>query len=160
MAEQIIEQHTEAVELPQQVKEALERIPKEKRNDVLLYITRLERFSGILPPPQLLEHYEQILPGLAERIVSLAERQSAHRISMEGKVVGGQVWESRIGQVCGLIIALVGLGLGAYLGMNGHETLGGVIGGTPLAGLVGVFVYGKKQQKTELAEKSGKQRKK
>lgn len=160
MVEQGREEKTEGIELPSQVKEALERIPKEKRNDVLLYITRLERFSGILPPPQLLEHYERILPGLAERIVSLAERQSAHRISIERKVVGGQVWESRIGQVCGLVIALVGLGFGTYLGLNGHEVLGGVIGGTPLAGLVGVFVYGKKQQKAELADKSGKQRKK
>ncbi len=38
--------------------------------------------SGPLPAPQLGE-YNQVLPGLADRIVSAMENQSAHRIGLE-----------------------------------------------------------------------------
>jgi hypothetical protein len=38
------------------------------------------QFSGPLPGPQTLQGYEQILPGAAERIMALAERQAAHRM--------------------------------------------------------------------------------
>jgi len=49
---------------------------------------RTTSFSGPLPPPQALREYDQIVPGLATRIVAQAERQTEHRISLEAKVVG------------------------------------------------------------------------
>ncbi len=40
---------------------------------------RHELFEGPLPPPDLLKQYEQTLPGIAERIVRMAEEEQAHR---------------------------------------------------------------------------------
>ncbi|MGC6485047.1 MAG: DUF2335 domain-containing protein [Candidatus Puniceispirillales bacterium] len=36
-------------------------------------------FSGPLPPPQILEQYEECLPGAADRIMSRAEKEQSHR---------------------------------------------------------------------------------
>ncbi len=41
------------------------------------------RFQGPLPPPQMLREYEDVFSGCADRIVAMAERQSAHRQAME-----------------------------------------------------------------------------
>ena len=35
--------------------------------------------AGPLPPPEILREYDQALPGLADRIVSMAEGQANHR---------------------------------------------------------------------------------
>ena len=34
-------------------------------------------FSGPIPPPSIIEGYERVLPGSADRIISMAEKQSA-----------------------------------------------------------------------------------
>ena len=46
-------------------------------------ISRTEFNSGPLPVPSLLEEYDRIVPGGAERIFALAEEQTRHRLEME-----------------------------------------------------------------------------
>ena len=46
-------------------------------------------FSGPLPPPGVLEGYERVLPGSAERIFTMAEKQLEHRLHLEKVVVEG-----------------------------------------------------------------------
>ena len=43
--------------------------------------TRVQRaeFTGPVPPPRWLEGYEQIVPGAANRLISLAETEARHR---------------------------------------------------------------------------------
>lgn len=41
---------------------------------------RSERFSGPIPPRSSFEGYERILPGAANRILSMAEKEQNHRI--------------------------------------------------------------------------------
>jgi uncharacterized membrane protein len=48
-------------------------------------------FSGPLPPPALLAKYNEVIPNGAERIMAMAERQSAHREFLEKQVVAGNV---------------------------------------------------------------------
>lgn len=48
------------------------------------------RFTeGPLPPPDILEAYDKVVPNGADRIMSLAERQSQHRQDMEARVIEG-----------------------------------------------------------------------
>lgn len=60
--------------------------------------SRQEFFSGPLPPPEKLEHYDRIVPGLAERIVGLTERQSAHRQQLERENLHENIRAARAGQ--------------------------------------------------------------
>jgi len=55
--------------------EVLESLPEEIREVVL----QAASFSGPLPPPPMFREYEDVLPGAGDRILSMAERQAAHR---------------------------------------------------------------------------------
>lgn len=104
----VAEQSHEAVLNPE-VREAIKGLRPEQRK-VVIQAIRQESFSGPIPHPELLRKYEDVKPGFAERIVSMAERQLDHRINCEDKVVDGSVSESKRGQNYGLIVALMFFG--------------------------------------------------
>jgi|GEM_PF-4775651 len=58
----------------------LDGLPPETREVVMSFV---KHHSGPLPPPEQLEACGAIIPGGAERIMIMAEKQSAHRIEME-----------------------------------------------------------------------------
>lgn len=95
-----------------------------------------QSFTGPLPPPKLLSEYDQVLPGLAERIVKMAETEGNHRRSVESRLVRLSEW----GIGSALLIALV-LAAGGFTLLWNGKTLEGL---TPLVlavgGLVTVFV--------------------
>jgi len=64
--------------------------------------TRAESFSGPLPPPVVLKQYDEIVPGAAERILSMAESQSQHRQQLERSVIESDIKNSRLGLHYGL----------------------------------------------------------
>jgi len=79
-----------------------------------------EVFSGPLPPPHILSQYNQIVPGAAERIITMAESQSQHRQRIEDKVIESDIRNSRLGLHYGLIIGLVAVIGGTVCILNGH----------------------------------------
>ncbi len=108
-------------------------------------------FSGPIPPPSILSEYDQITPGLAERIVSMAETEASHRHGMDTQAISADISfqnkmfaEARLGQVFGLIIGVTAIAAGAYTAVNGAQWPGGIIGGGGVIGLVSVFIYGRK----------------
>lgn len=114
-----------------------------KDKAVVIEAIRNESFSGPLPHPKILQGYDDVASGLAERIVQMAEREQAHRLACEEQMVRGAVNETVRGQWFGLIVAILLIGVAALLGMYGHEWLGGVIGGATIISLVTVFVTNK-----------------
>jgi uncharacterized membrane protein len=101
--------------------------------------------SGPLPPPQVLERYEQICPGSAERFLTMAEEQSAHRRTIEKAVIASNVARERDGQRFALAIALVFCTAGTILVLNGHDSGAWVMIGS-IAGLVSTFLYGSRRR--------------
>ena len=133
-------------------------IPKQKVADIQSpettnkILAQETSFSGPIPPPAILQGYNQITPGLAERIVSMAEKEASHRHEIEHKELTADISdqnkifsEARLGQICGLIIGLAAIIAGAYTATNGAQWPGGIIGGGGVIGLVSVFIYGRKQ---------------
>src|SRR6266508_605347 len=93
-------------------------------------IAKLERtvtHEGPLPPPQQLQAYDRVLPGLAERIVSMAEREQNNRHAMQRVEVEGGLELARRGQRYGLAVAVLVLVVSLILVLTGHEVVGGVI---------------------------------
>ena len=111
-------------------------------------------FSGPIPPPALLEKYNELIPNGAERILAMAEKQSTHREYLEKRVVDGNVSNQTRGSYFGFIISLVAILSGVWLIAHGKSTEGLVAIITSLGGLVSVFFYSKYQQKKEREEKS------
>lgn len=114
------------------------------------------QFSGPIPSPELLIGYEQIEQGLANRIITMAEKEQNNRLIIEQKQINldekqMSLFEKEIdnkyklslmGLISGLIIALFGLGASTYLGATGKTWASGIMGAGTLGGLVAVFVKG------------------
>jgi uncharacterized membrane protein len=121
-------------------------------------------FTGPIPPPEMIGAYESALPGLANRIMMMAESEGQHRHAQEQKALDAEIETKRqalnadiesnkklvdahirevwIGQVFALVIALVALCLGAYVAVQGYQFAGAVIGAGGLAGIVTAFLRG------------------
>lgn len=110
-------------------------------------------FSGPLPPPEILQKYNEVLPGAAERILRMAESQHHHRQQLEKKVVESNTFSQMAGMVLGFVIAMTAIGGGIWLTSKGKSGAGLTSIIAALAALVGVFIYGKMQQGKELVEK-------
>ena len=113
-----------------------------------------ETFSGPLPPPAILAAYNQIIPNAADRILAMAERQSAHREALEARVVEGNLASQRRGSYFAFLIMLVAILGGLYVLSRGMS-LGGlttIIVAT--GGQLGVFIYSRREQRRERVEKS------
>ena len=64
---------------------------------------------GPLPPPEMLDGYERTLPGTAERILSMAEKQQDHRQMIEKAVIVGNLRDQRLGVVFAFLLGLTGI---------------------------------------------------
>lgn len=114
---------------------------------------RAASFSGPLPPPGILAQYNEIIPGLADRLVVILEDQSKHRRELEKRVIFANTRSETLGQIFALIIALA-FGIGSLALIHYGKSIEGITGlVTVVTGLVGVFIYGRHRQKNELAEK-------
>jgi len=125
-------------------------------------LARIEQqfhYSGPIPPPDLLERFDRVLPGLAARIVAMAEAEGDHRRKIEKEMNDAcyldatrERTERRIGQVFGLLIGTVAIVAGAIVSIKGQPWAGGFIGGGPLVGLVTAFIYGRSKAHEEERE--------
>jgi uncharacterized membrane protein len=109
------------------------------------------RPEGILPPPEILQAYEAIVHGSAERLLDVFEKLSVHRRSLETRAQEAQIADTRRGQIFGLVIGLAAIVSGSLTAIFGSPLAGGFIGGGGVIGLVSVFVLGqypRKQGKT------------
>ena len=132
-------------------------------------------WSAPMPPPAVLQRYEETLPGAADRILTMAEKQQDHRQEQErtqqshhqeqerkqqshryeqenallamtrSNIVGSAV-RSYLGMILGFLIAITGIVCGTYLVANGNGVTGLAAFVASLATLAGVSVYGIKTQ--------------
>jgi uncharacterized membrane protein len=112
-------------------------------------------YSGPIPLPTHLEHYESIVPGAAERIIILAEGEAAHRREIEKMAMSADINlsgrdknQTAAGQWLAFLIVLAFLGSGIYLMTNGIIIGGAVVSGmgVSLVGIVTAFL-GKSKNK-------------
>lgn len=133
-------------------------LPLGEESRKLLQISRQQEvtqsFSGPLPPPVVLREYNDIIPGLADRIVAQAEQQTEHRIRLEAKVINADILKSWAGLVCGLVVSLTCIGSGVICILHGHDWAGATIATGAVVGLVSTFIYGTTARKAERTEKA------
>lgn len=125
-------------------------------------------FSGPLPPPAFLRSYEEVHPGLAQKIISNWQAESEHRRARElqeqnhvhqvtkdqqrheHRIDRGNARRQSRGQQYGRQIAFGGLLVVILLAWMGHPTTAGVFGVGVLVALVVVFVTGKALSRGEV----------
>ncbi len=154
-------QQPEGLNVPPELKAILAdpNISEEKKDKILKAVVsisvRKASFSGPIPPPEYLIGYNNAIPGGAERILAMAEKQSAHRMQLEDYAVRQDFKQSRLGQIFGFVLGILGLGVATALALDGHEAVASILGTTTIVALVSVFVLGKRAQEKDLEKKRG-----
>ncbi len=125
-----------------------------KNKVVAQTITTAAHFAGPIPPPSLLDGYEAILPGSADRILSMAEKQSSHRMELENKVIDSKIRDSQLGMLLGFCIAFVVIVIGGFLIYKDKNILGFSTILTAMVALVSAFIYGTNSNRKERENKT------
>jgi uncharacterized membrane protein len=74
-------------------------------------------YKGPLPPSREFAGYEQALPGAADRILAITEKEAEHRRKNQEKLTAAAIKYSGRGQIFALVISilsLIGVGLSIY----------------------------------------------
>lgn len=127
--------------------------PANRPAEALERVSITQSFQGPLPPPGFLAKYNEAFSGCAERIVAMTEQQLTHRHALESRAIDGKLNAERRGQTLGFILALTAIVGGGGLIALGKDASGltAILGA--LAGLVAVFVYGRRKDAEERREK-------
>lgn len=136
--------------------------PRKPEPDKLL-VSHTQIHQEIIPHPELLERYERLLPGTAERLLRLAESETEHRRALERQaqsanataqsaqidlqrqaqaLAGLQTRKAfisdAIGQVFGLIVALACVAAAVWLAER-QPWVAGLLAGIPSAAVIRAF---------------------
>src|SRR6266487_6387560 len=87
---------------------------KNQATHLLASVHRESIFLGPLPPPEALAKYEEVLPGAADRIITMAEKQVGHRQKLESKVVGSNTFNERLGMILAFIVVISLMSFGGF----------------------------------------------
>jgi uncharacterized membrane protein len=102
------------------------------------------QWNGPLPPPAALEQFERIIPGSAERILRMAEKEQDHRVAQETDGLAADIEDTRRGQWFGGLVAfsaIVGAVLNSVLGGPWQASVALV--GVPILSAVHAFIRGR-----------------
>ncbi|NLQ17045.1 hypothetical protein HGG82_05330 [Marinomonas sp. M1K-6] len=110
---------------------------------VLSRTSHTEIRSSHYPPADEMIKVETIHPGYISHLMDMHKNALENNNKMSNKGMEYVFKERMFGQVCGLVLGVLGVSAGVYLGLNDHDVLGGVIGGSTVIALVTVFVTGK-----------------
>ena len=111
--------------------------------------------SGPLPDPRTLHEYDQIVPGMAERLLQKFEQQADHRMQLEAEVIRADIRRAGRGMIVGGVMAICGLFSGTGMVLLGHEGIGVSAIVTEFVSFAGLFVY---QDQTRRKERDRKMR--
>jgi uncharacterized membrane protein len=109
-------------------------------------------FMGPIPPPSLLASYDEVQPGLAERLVKMAETQATHRQGIESRLVDARISTEKAGMFCGVFVAIAVLAAASWFAYLGHPVSAAFLGIGDLTALVTVFVTGQRAKAAKKAE--------
>ena len=104
-------------------------------------------WTGPLPPPAALEHFDRIIQGGASRILEMAEREQSHRIRLESAVFAADAADIKRGQLLGGTVAIAALG-GAVLSViyGAASAVSIALVSVPVLGIVKALVDGRSKK--------------
>lgn len=110
-------------------------------------------FTGPIPPPWTLREYEEILPGSADRILSMAEREASarherntERLRLSAVVLAEDAARTRRGMYIGAGLGLALLGVALALALEGATWPAVVAAVSQLAPTAAIFIPRARQQ--------------
>jgi len=132
----------------------LKKLPAKERAQVLTIIS--EFFSSPIPPPHILQGYDKVLPGAADRILSMAERQEKHRQELEKQRLQGDLTNEKHDMLFsfGLLLAVLIVGALLIASNKPVEGLATLLGGAGI--LLAIHVWNRVQGSKSLTPEQNK----
>ena len=96
--------------------------------------------SGPLPPAAEFERYERALPGTAEKIVSMAEKEADCRRRIDERLVDSIIKTRSIGQWTAFVVAMSALVIAGICAVVGQQIASVGLAITACVGLAAVFI--------------------
>lgn len=93
-----------------------------------------------MPSPRVLAQYEQVQPGLAERIMAMAETVATGDIKTRDKLADAEIDRARTGQSLAFLFTLIALGGASWFFAIGKNIAGGVLLSVPVIMLIRSFL--------------------
>ena len=118
---------------------------------------RLAHFTGPLPHPRILASYEEACPGAGNRIIAMAERQAAHRQTVEIESVRGAISFTRLGMILGFSLVFATLLGGIVLLALGVPGGGIALVVTALGSMATAAIWNRREGKKKLLEAAKKE---
>ena len=122
-------------------------VPQKARDEVVRRVSttlRAEFFTGPIAHPRHLREYEDICPGAADRIISMAEKQTDHVIKMDQTIIAAETGDQKLGMWFGMIAFLIVLFIAAVSGLYLKDpVITGLFLGTAVIGVIGRFINGR-----------------
>ncbi len=122
--------------LPQEVMEVINQLPSEQRTQITQLLihqhTIEETFSGPLPRPDDFARYDEIVPGAADRILTMAEKQQKMHGDAEDKAFANDKRRIYLSALLGISLMI----LAGFVTWLGSAIIALPIG---LAGVLSIF---------------------
>lgn len=139
------------------LREALDKsigplVPQQQRTEIVGRVYTLlvrEHFSGPLPHPKHLREYDDILPGAADRIISMTERQLAHAAQTDSKIIADDAADRRLGMIFGFAAFMASIAAACFCAAINQPVVAGAFLAATVIGAVTVFVRGRFGSKSE-----------
>lgn len=127
-------------------------VPTGQRTQVIaqvLSVVSEERFSGPIAHPKHLREYEEICPGAADRIITMAEQNVGHARTMQGRALEADIDDMKAGRLYGFL-ALLSLIIAASVATYfDHEIIAGAFLGAGALGVISQLIQGNRNGKSE-----------
>ncbi len=118
-----------------------------KGEATIVHQEQVVRYQGPVPPPAIMEQLESIMPGAADRIFTMAEKEQAaaheHQRSYDanaGALIQTEHRQNTLALIFAFVLCLTFSVCGTLLIINGHEVAGGSLIGTTLLGVTSSFL--------------------
>lgn len=101
----------------------------------------MSQWQGPLPPPGALAQFEQIVPGSAERIIAMVEREQAHRQQHERQEQHALIGDFRRGQRLAFVLGIASIAGSIYTAYIGaHPTVSIALVSLPIMAAIRSFI--------------------
>ncbi len=103
-------------------------------------VTVTKHYQGIIPPPEMMEHFKQIDSSFPDRILKMAENEGNHRRDLAKSVTNKSFALDFLGIIAGIIVVGGVIWLCYEFVKKGYATQAASLGCAVLVGLAVVFV--------------------
>lgn len=112
----------------------------ERTNSQRVEMTLTQKVESPFPLASEIKGYEEVLPGAADRILSMVENQSAHRQELEKRTLEIEARNSLWGLIFAFVFAMSVLGSSVYLILTDHPEAAALVGAGGIGTAIGSFL--------------------